>query len=292
MKAITIKQPWAELILQGRKTIELRTWTTNHRGRLAIHAGQGLKREACAAYGLEPESLPRGALVGTVEIVDVIAFDDDTWEELRGQHLALGAFPGDLLGWKLANPGRLPEPIPWKGKLGLFYVDDDVLASSSRSRGEQVGTPVPGAERPDDRPFDLRVVPREGTDYGLALYQLPIAANGDEPREMQRLVELWGTPLQAVADHVLAALRKGGYKVTDLSPTRRKPFYLDEETGVRLGLLFLAVKPISRLRRIEEISLGVRAMPGEEAYYWFSKCTAAGSAQRAQQALRILLAGE
>jgi len=108
----------------------------------------------------------------------------------------------------------------------------------------------------------------------------------------QRLVELSGTQLQAVSDHVLEALRKGGYKVTDLSRARREPFHLDEETGLRLGLLFLAVKPLTKLSRVEAISSEMRAMPSEEAYYWFSKCTATHTARRAQHALRVLLAEE
>ena len=288
MRAITIQQPGAELILQGRKTIELRTWAISHRGRIAIHAGKRVKREAGAAHGLDADSLPRGALVGTVEIMDVTEFDQASWQALRDHHLSPGDFPGDVVGWQLANPQRLPQPIPWRGRMGIFYVDDEVLSGISPATGRQAAYDA----RPDDRPFELRVVPRDGEAYGLALYQLPIAANGEKGQELQRLVELGGTPLQAVVDHVLEALRKTGHKGTDLTPSRRRPFYLDEETGVRLGLLFLAVRPISKLSRIEHISLGVRAMPSEEAYYWFSKCTAESSGRRAQQALRILLAGE
>ncbi len=65
MKTLSIRQPWAELILQGRKTIELRTWHTSYRGPLLIHAGAKIEREACVAYGLDPHALVRGALVGT-----------------------------------------------------------------------------------------------------------------------------------------------------------------------------------------------------------------------------------
>jgi hypothetical protein len=54
----------------------------------------------------------------------------------------------------------------------------------------------------------------------------------------------------------------------------------------------LTVKPLSKFRRVEEISYGIRQMPSEEAYYWYSKCTAADTAERAQKALRVLLAAE
>jgi hypothetical protein len=57
-------------------------------------------------------------------------------------------------------------------------------------------------------------------------------------------------------------------------------------------MLFLAVKPLTKLSRVEAISTQMRSMPSEEAYYWFSKCTATSNPARAQQALRVLLAEE
>ena len=59
-----------------------------------------------------------------------------------------------------------------------------------------------------------------------------------------------------------------------------------------MGLVFVAVKPLGKLRRVEAISHGIRQMPLEEVYYWYSKCTAADTADRAQKALRVLLAAE
>jgi len=95
-----------------------------------------------------------------------------------------------------------------------------------------------------------------------------------------------------VADHVLDALRGNGYRATDLAAGRKEPFALTEESGVRLGLLFLAVRPITRMDRIEIIAQGIRAMTSEEAYYWYSKCTGGVAAERAQRALRVLLAND
>jgi hypothetical protein len=286
MKAITIRQPWAELILQGRKTIELRTWDTKRRGPVVVHAGKAVKQEACEEYGLDPATLPRGALVGYVDIVGVVEVNEGNWEELRDQHLALGDFPGERVGWRLANAERLPEPIPTKGRRQFFNVPDDLsgLPHVAASTKEVRAYP--------DKPFELRVVPRGGRDYALSLWQWPVKSNDSRRAEPDRLVELWGTQLRAVSDHVLEALRKGGHKVTDLSRARREPFQLDEETGLRLALLFLAVKPLTKLSRIEAISSQMRSMPSEEAYYWFSKCTATSTASRAQQAVRILLAEE
>ena len=261
MKALSIRQPWAELILQGRKTIELRTWQTHYRGRIAIHASQTVREEACVAYGLDPARVIRGALVGTVELVDILALDEAAWEVLRDQHLLLRDFPGPMFGWRLKNPQHLPQPIPVRGRMSLFNVPDEVITGKAPPPPKVAYTVPRDAPAYDpEKPFELRVVPRDDGEYGLALYQWPVAANS-EVSKPQRLVELAGDSLRAVADHVLEALRKSGYKVTDLSRNRRQPFRLNEETGLRLGLLFLAVKPLTRMNRIEAISSGLRTMP-------------------------------
>ncbi|MFQ5435351.1 MAG: hypothetical protein ACE5FD_10790, partial [Anaerolineae bacterium] len=149
-----------------------------------------------------------------------------------------------------------------------------------------------------DKPFALHVHSLEtsSTDYALTLRQRIVERPDDGRPEvaphLATVVVLSGDNLRAVADHVIEALRRAEYKATDLSPTRNKPFYLPEEVGVRLGLVFLTVKPLSKFRRVEQISYGIRQMPSEEAYYWYSKCTAADTADRAQKALRVLLAAE
>lgn len=68
MKALSVRQPWASLIAQGRKTIEIRTWLTRHRGELAIVASTNLSREGIAKYDIRE---PRGAVVCVVELLDV-----------------------------------------------------------------------------------------------------------------------------------------------------------------------------------------------------------------------------
>jgi hypothetical protein len=74
MRALSIRQPWAELILLGHKTIEVRSLRTNIRERVYIYAGQngiGAEEEAriAARFNIDGDGLRRGVLVGTVEIV-------------------------------------------------------------------------------------------------------------------------------------------------------------------------------------------------------------------------------
>lgn len=147
-----------------------------------------------------------------------------------------------------------------------------------------------------DKPFRLWVYPRPNGSYGLTLSQKVVVganpANNHGKTGWRRVVRLWGLPLAGVAEDILTALKQSGYRPADLKRERRLPFEMPEEVGVRLGLLFMMVKPLSRGDRIEAIAQGVRAMPIEEAYYWFSKCSQPRLLYRARRALRILLAGE
>ena len=129
MKALSIRQPWAWLILHAGKDIENRDWQTTFRGRILIHAGKGmtvtefadamdfyedriLDRKLWAMPKID--ELARGALVGSVEVVGMTAQSDSPW------------FFGTY-GWQLRNPIAFKKPIPWKGALGLFEVPDHVV---------------------------------------------------------------------------------------------------------------------------------------------------------------------
>jgi hypothetical protein len=140
--------------------------------------------------------------------------------------------------------------------------------------------------------FELVVMPITEEGYGLALYQSRMGAGNGKSSSPAKVVQIWGEPLRAVIDRVISAIRLSGYRPTELRRTRQDPFQLREEDGVRLGLLFLAVKPLRRLSRIETISEKIGGMEPEELYYWYSKSTAVNGGRRAQRALRILIAEE
>ena len=298
MKALSFRQPWAELILQGRKTMDLRTYKTAYRGRIAVHAPQKGEKEPIARFELDPTALDKGGIVGTVELVDVIALNEESYESYRDQHLAGRSYREGLYGWVLADPQRLPQFLPMNGRRNLFTIDLELPVAGSLPTAEPA-PPSPKRHLPayelqgttPEKPFALiiRSLNGETTDYALILRQRIVEQKEDKLR-LENIVSISGDSLRGVADHVIEALRASGHKATDLSPTRKEPFFLPEEVGVRLGLVFLAVKRLSKPRRIEEISYGIRQMPSEEAYYWYSKCTAADTAERAQKALRVLLA--
>jgi hypothetical protein len=307
MKALSIRQPWADLIVRGIKTLELRSWTVNYRGPLAIHASQTVDRAACQAHGLDPDQVSTGAIIGVVDLVSIVELDDKAFVSRQNEHLATDGFKtSPLYGWQIATPHALSRPRPVRGRMGLFSVLDACLASEENLLPLEP-EPVPPAFEPTwdpERPFELRVIAEasrknQATAYQLALYQRLVEPPNAQrtmyrqsPPGMVRVAQVAGSILKAIADQVLEALRRSGYKATDLSAGRREPFLLSEESGVRLGLLFLAVKPITRMERVEAISHGLRAMTSEEAYYWYSKCTTGPTAERAQKALRVLLSDE
>lgn len=115
--AISVRQPWAWMIIHAGKDIENRTWPTKFRGRVLIHAAKGMTREEYndAAFEVrmvhrivipEFESLNRGGVIGSVEIVDCVSESDSPWF-------------GGPFGFVL----RSPEPMefrPCRGALGFF----------------------------------------------------------------------------------------------------------------------------------------------------------------------------
>lgn len=119
-KVLTIRQPWASLIILGKKNVENRTWSTNYRGQLVIHAGTAPNTALVEKYErLTGPDLPRGFILGTVDVVDVVVGSRSRWAE-----------PGNF-HWILRNPRPLPKPIPTLGRLGL-WTPDPALARKLR----------------------------------------------------------------------------------------------------------------------------------------------------------------
>ena len=117
MRALSIRQPWAWAIIHAGKDVENRTWNTHLRGTIAIHASGNVDKEAKLPSGskkAEPEDLVRGAIVGLVDIVDVVREHSSEW------------FTGPY-GFVLKNPQVLPRPIPCKGSLGFWRVAHNIV---------------------------------------------------------------------------------------------------------------------------------------------------------------------
>ncbi len=135
MKVLTVRQPWAHLIMHAGKDIENREWPTNIRGRVAIHSSAKLDWEEwmeaelalCAMdksgvlpeailisrprdtykFKSQPEGIVLGSILGTVEIVDCVLSSESPW--------FFGRF-----GFVLRDPRPFERPIPAKGALGFW----------------------------------------------------------------------------------------------------------------------------------------------------------------------------
>jgi hypothetical protein len=114
MKALTIKQPWADAIAHSTKRTENRTWTTRYRGPLLLHAGASydpMGRFVITDWD-ELTSWPdyRGAIIATADLVGIHFADCccTPWGE------------PDVYHWQLDNVYALPEPVLTKGRLQLW----------------------------------------------------------------------------------------------------------------------------------------------------------------------------
>lgn len=114
MKALSIKQPWAWLIVNGYKDVENRMWATQMKGRIYVHAGKSFDESGYNRVKFNfpqikmptPEEFEYGGIVGTVEIVECVTNHKSPWFE--------GTF-----GYVLKNPQKL-KFIPCIGKLKFF----------------------------------------------------------------------------------------------------------------------------------------------------------------------------
>lgn len=141
------------------------------------------------------------------------------------------------------------------------------------------------------RVFALWVYPVDPSSYGLRLCQASESGRG-ALQSGAKIEQIKGDPLKLTLTDVLSCLKRMGHNASDLHRGHTEAFRLNEEEGVRLAVLFMAVKPLRKISRIEAISERVRAMAPEELYYWYSKSTDPDGARRARHALRVLIADE
>ena len=119
MKVLSIKQPFVELILSGKKTIEIRSWNTKFRGEFLIHASKNPDKEAMKKFGFE--KLPTGKILGKVNLIDVKDYEKTKdFESDQNKHNAISDYGG--FGFILKNPKRI-TPIEINGKLGFWNYD-------------------------------------------------------------------------------------------------------------------------------------------------------------------------
>lgn len=136
MKAISVCQPWAWLIVAGDKPVENRTWFTRYRGPILIHAGKsrGHMTQSALDSALRINADPPlafGAIIGMCEVVDCVHI---THPRIHGMVYAEGPWC-----WLLKNRAHFGKPIPWRGQLGIFEVPNPVIEGQSVYAAQSAG---------------------------------------------------------------------------------------------------------------------------------------------------------
>lgn len=133
MKAITVLQPWAWLLATGKKRCETRSWKTNYRGEILIHAGKknmtNIMRQTFfeAMYmkqaGVFNTEMITEAIIGKANLVNCVRIDEAMRELIKKQHFdeyAFGYFSPGRYAWVMENPVLFDTPIPARGRQGLW----------------------------------------------------------------------------------------------------------------------------------------------------------------------------
>ena len=131
MKCLSICQPFAELIVQGKKTIELRKWNTKFRGEFLVHAAKNILEEDCKRMKISPKTVTTGAIIGKVNLVDVKKYESN--KELKAdkkKHHSISDNTKNKYGFILENPKKLRVPIEYLGKLNFFEFHPDEIKNN------------------------------------------------------------------------------------------------------------------------------------------------------------------
>jgi hypothetical protein len=140
MKALTIWQPWAAFVAAEIKRNETRSWSTRHRGEIAIHASLnspytgGLDRYMTDVIdaGLRRLLVASGAIIAVGEITDCQPTCREGVRPVRtllsSREIALGDYSEGRYAWAIRNVRRLRNPVPCKGAQGLWTVPAEIEA--------------------------------------------------------------------------------------------------------------------------------------------------------------------
>lgn len=137
MRALTVRLPWATLIANEQKTIEVRSWATDYRGDLVICSASGLspiEARLCAAFGVDASM--RGMVQCVARLADVRRFTradvSAAWLDHVAEHRpeTIDAMVNDHFAWVLTDvrPAKTVEPV--KGKLNLWTIDRSIVVDA------------------------------------------------------------------------------------------------------------------------------------------------------------------
>lgn len=132
MKVLTLKQPWATLVAEGIKKYEFRSWKTNYRGKILIHAGIGIDKEAMKKFAGLNLTFPSKKILAEVEIVDCLFLDDELNKKIISENnIAYGNKKREGYAWMLDNIKKINYEKELNGKLGLWNYDEGLIKNKT-----------------------------------------------------------------------------------------------------------------------------------------------------------------
>lgn len=138
MKCLSVSQPFADLIISGKKTIELRKWNTNFTGEFLIHAPLKIRVNDCKRLKIDKKFVT-GAIIGKAELYSVKKYNSTNQiKKDKKFHFASMELEKKIYGFMLKNAKPFRVPIPCKGKLGFF----DVQLPKSKIKNNEIMTDI------------------------------------------------------------------------------------------------------------------------------------------------------
>lgn len=133
MKVISLLEPWASLVKENIKCIETRSWKTNYRGELYIHASKRkLTKNNCNEYKeqlnlLKDKNFKYGYIIAKCKLIDCKHMDKELINEIKKNHneYICGDYSIGRYAWVLEDIELLEIPISAKGQLGIWNYENN-----------------------------------------------------------------------------------------------------------------------------------------------------------------------
>jgi hypothetical protein len=158
-QALSIKQPWAALLVHGIKTIEIRSWPTAKLGKILIHASKSLEPDPAAWDRITTPALIKtaglvGGIIGVAELFDCITYTSATaYAADAARHCAgVDRFrPPVMYGFRFRQP-RLVTFLPWVGNTNFFGVEAEITVRKKPPRPKKAPAKIFIVRLPEDGP--------------------------------------------------------------------------------------------------------------------------------------------
>jgi len=182
-RCLSIQQPYAWAVCSGLKTVENRSWSTDFRGLIAIHASAAKQRVTRFVRESKPRNLTAdvfnySAIVGVAELNNVVEMNPN----LESDPFAIGEYC-----WLLRNARLLPRPVPCKGKLRLYTLSTD----ESVQVKQQLSGLEPAAITAESQAWrEVLGEERDGVDLARAKSYMNLGCGDDAIRHFDRAIGL------------------------------------------------------------------------------------------------------